>query len=95
MAENPRHHRQPRHPIHAPRGQRTITVALHFSTDRLAEGDGMILPRHAWPSGKAYVRANQSHGITAQQPVQFDALNELPTVVTQVLQQAGVTLHQE
>lgn len=74
-------------------GKRMIEVKIRFWTNDLAEGQGRILPKHAWASGVVRMAANKSHGIEPQSPVPFNSLMDLSEKIEKVLIQNGVTLH--
>jgi len=73
-------------------GERMIEVRIRFWTDKIAEGEGQIRPKHAWASGEVKMRRNESHGITPKGPRLFNSLMELPVVIEKVLIQHGVKL---
>ncbi len=77
----------------AAQGERMIEVKVRFWTNELAEGQGMIRPKHAWSSGVVRMTRNPSHGIVPGAPAPFHSLMDLTAVIEQVLIAHGVTLH--
>jgi hypothetical protein len=57
--------------LEAKHGQKMIEVKLRFWTNEIAEGDGMIRPKHAWASGVVRMERNAAHGITPDSPLPF------------------------
>ena len=77
----------------APRGERTIRLTVAFWTNNIAEGEGNIVPKHAWSYGKISLNAKTAHGIKASEPIAFESLMELPAKLEQLLIREGITLH--
>lgn len=77
----------------APHGEKMIELRIRFWTDKIAEEEGMILPRHAWDSGVVVMDTNKAHGVSPQSPVPFNSILDLPSVISEVLVQHGVALH--
>lgn len=74
-------------------GERMIEVKVRFWTDQIAEGEGQILPKHAWTSGVVRMERNESHSIIPKDPRPFNSLMELPQVIERVLIEHGIVLH--
>jgi len=79
--------------LEAKHGEKMIEVKVRFWTNNIAEGEGMVLPKHAWTSGVVRIKRNPSHSITPQDPLMFNTLMEIPQVIEQVLADHGITLH--
>jgi hypothetical protein len=77
----------------AQHGERMIEVKIRFWTNDLAQGDGMIRPKHAWSSGVVRMERNKSHGIVPQNPAPFHSLMDVSGVIEEVLLAHGITLH--
>jgi hypothetical protein len=77
----------------AQQGERMIELRIRFWTNDLAEGAGIIRPKHAWSSGMVRVERNKSHNIVPGKTLPFHSLMDLPTVVEKVLIAQGITLH--
>ena len=77
----------------AKHGEKMIEVKVRFWTNGIAEGEGMILPGHAWSAGVVRMERNESHGIVPESPVPFHSLMHLPAVIEDVLISHGVVLH--
>lgn len=74
------------------RGERMIVVKVSFWTDSIAEGKGMIRPKHALGSGVVRLQQNRALGINSQKDLKFNSVMELQAVIEQVLIQAGIKL---
>jgi len=74
-------------------GERMIEVKVRFWTDGIAEGEGQIVPKHAWTSGVVRMGRNKSHNIKTKNPRPFNSLMDLPRIVEMVLIDHGVKLH--
>jgi hypothetical protein len=74
-------------------GERMIEIRIRFWTNDLAEGDGVIRPKHAWSSGMVIMDRNKSHNIVPKNPVPFNSLMDLPSVIEKVLVTHGIVLH--
>jgi len=59
-------------------GNKTISLAVYFFTDDLAEQDGAVIPGHAWAQGQVAVRANATHGIKSGHEVMLNRMADLP-----------------
>jgi excisionase family DNA binding protein len=79
--------------IEAQQGERMIEVKIRFWTNQIAAGEGAIRPKHAWSSGVVRMERNKSHGIVPQNPVPFQSLMDLASVIERVLIAHGVVLH--
>ena len=77
----------------AQQGERMIEIKIRFWTNNIAEGKGIIRPKHAWAAGVVRIERNESHGITPQKPLPFHTLMDLPAVIEKVLLAQGITLH--
>jgi len=74
-------------------GERMIEVRVRFWTDGIAEGEGQIVPKHAWTSGVVRMERNESHGISPKNPRPFNSLMDLPRIMEMVLIDHGIKLH--
>lgn len=74
-------------------GERMIEVKVRFWTDQIAEGEGQILPKHAWTSGVVRMKRNKSHSIIPKDSRPFNSLMELPQVIERVLIEHDIVLH--
>ncbi len=79
--------------IEAQQGERMIEVKIRFWTNNIAEGEGMILPKHAWSSGVVRMERNKPRGIVPESPVPFHSLMDIPAIIEKVLIAHGVVLH--
>lgn len=77
----------------AQQGERMIEVKVRFWTNNIAQGKGIIRPKHAWSSGVVRVERNRSHDLTPQKSVQFHSLMDLPSVIERTLIAHGIMLH--
>jgi hypothetical protein len=77
----------------AHQGERMIEVKIRFWTNDIADGAGVIRPKHAWSSGVVRMERNPSHEIIPQAPLPFHTLMDLPAVIEKVLLNHGVRLH--
>jgi hypothetical protein len=78
----------------AARGERTLTLKVRFWTDKIAEGEGQIVPRHVWGKGMVIVEANRSHGLNRTgEGVAFNSLLELPRAIEKALIAEKITVH--
>ena len=66
--------------LEAKYGERMIEVKVRFWTNNIAEGDGNVLPKHAWTSGIVRIERNATHGIKPEKPVPFNSLLEVGSV---------------
>ena len=74
-------------------GERMVEVRVRFWTDQIAEGEGKIVPKHAWTSGVVRMGHNESHGISPKNPRPFNSLMDLPRIIEMVLIEHGIILH--
>lgn len=79
--------------LEARQGEKMIEIKVRFWTNQIAEGEGMVRPKHAWTSGVVRMERNQTHGIIPENPTPFQSLMDLPAVLEKVLHQHGVKLH--
>jgi hypothetical protein len=77
----------------AEQGERMIEVKVRFWTNDIAEGEGMIRPKHAWSSGVVRMERNNSHGIKPHNPRPFHSLMDLPAIIEKVLIEHGIVFH--
>ena len=77
----------------AQQGERMIEIKVRFWTNDIAEGKGVILPKHAQSSGVVRIKRNSSHGIVPGKPLPFHSLMDLTSVIEKVLMAQGITLH--
>lgn len=64
----------------AQQGERMIEIKNRFWTNNIAEGKGVIQPKHAWSSGVVRIERNKSHGIAPEKPLPFHSLMDLTEV---------------
>ena len=79
--------------IEANFGEKTIEVRLRFFTNSIADIKGHVLPKHCWPVGMATMPKNDSHGIRNVKPHPFHSLEEISSVVEEILADAGIAVH--
>jgi hypothetical protein len=77
----------------AQHGQRMIEVKIRFWTNDIAEGKGVIRPKHAWARGVVRMERKDTHNIKPQKALPFNSLMELPGVIEKVLIAHEITLH--
>lgn len=77
----------------AKHGQKMIEVKVRFWTNDIAEGEGKVVPKHAWTSGVVRVDKNASHDITPGKPVPFNSLLDVGAAIEKVLLEHGIVLH--
>jgi hypothetical protein len=77
----------------AQQGEHMIEIKVRFWTNNIAEGKGVILPKHAQSSGVVRIKSNKSHGILPQKALPFHSLMDLTSVIEKVLVAQGITLH--
>lgn len=77
----------------ARQGQKMVEVKIRFWTNDIAEGDGKVIPKHAWSSGVVRMERNSSHGIVPNSPAPFHSLLDVGAVIEKVLIEHGVVLH--
>ena len=74
-------------------GQRMIEMKLYFWTNKIAKGEGRIIPKHAWGSGMLRIEPNDAHGIRGRKPLAFHSPLEVPFVIERALIEHGIVLH--
>lgn len=74
-------------------GEKMIEVKIRFWTDRIADGENRVRPKHAWASGVVRMEANPAHGIKPRKPVPFNTILDLQASIEKTLIQHGVRLH--
>jgi hypothetical protein len=74
-------------------GDRTLKLSVVFFTDKLAQGNGRVRPKHAWAAGMVALAANPSHGVAGGRSVPFQSLLDLPAAIEKVLIKRGIRLH--
>ncbi len=74
-------------------GKRMIELKVRFWTDNIAQGKGMIHPKHAWASGVVRIERNDFHGIVPEDPLHFNSMMEIGTAIEKVLIQHGIKIH--
>ena len=77
----------------AKHGQKMIEVKVRFWTNGIAEGEGKVVPKHAWTAGVVRMDKNASHNIAPSKPVQFHTLLDIGAAIERVLMEQGVVLH--
>ena len=75
------------------RGERTLEIRVRLWTDGIADGKGLIRPKHAWSAGFVRVKPNKSHGVTTCPDLKFNSLMELPAVLEKIFIKHGITIH--
>ena len=70
-----------------------IEVKPRFWTNGIAEGRGIIVPKHARAKAVVRLKRNEAHGIKPQRVTKFNSLMELPAVIERVLIDHGIVLH--
>ena len=71
-----------------------LTLKVRFWTDKIAEGEGQILPKHVWGSGMVTVEPNRAHGLErTSEGVAFNSLLELPRAIEKALIAEKITVH--
>ena len=74
-------------------GQKMIEVKIRFWTNGIAEGEGKVIPKHAWSAGIVRMDKNKAHGITPSKPEPFHSLLDIGAVVEKVLIANKIALH--
>lgn len=74
-------------------GSRMIEVKVRFWTDKIADGKGKILPKHAWNAGVVRMDRNEPHEIVPGAPIPFNSFADLPAKVEQLLIEHEIKLH--
>lgn len=69
----------------APIGERMIEVKVRFWTDKIAGKSGQIIPKVAWTSGVVRLERNESHGIKPGNPIPFNSLMEINSIIEKAL----------
>jgi hypothetical protein len=77
----------------AKHGEKMIEVKLRFWTNRIARGQGKVVPRHAWAAGMVRMEPNASHSIKPGRPKPFHSLLDVGGVIEKVLIEHGIVLH--
>ena len=77
----------------APKGDRMVQVTIRFWTDKITEGEGNIIPGHAWGAGVLTLEANRSHGIESGLYEHFHSMLDLPRALEKLLTKGGISLH--
>lgn len=72
---------------------RMVELRICLWTDNLAVGGRKNQPKHAWTSGVVQLGVNRPHGIESSEPAPFNALEDIPSVLEQLLASQGVGLH--
>jgi len=79
--------------LEAKHGEKMIEVKVRFWTNDIAEGEGKVIPKHAWTSGVVRMERNTAHGIVPQKPLVFHSLMDIGAVIEKALLDHGVKLH--
>ncbi len=77
----------------AKHGEKMIEIKIRFWTDGIAENSDSVIPKHAWAGGVVRIERNNAHEITPKEPMPFNSLMELPSVIEKVLMAHGITLY--
>jgi hypothetical protein len=77
----------------AAHGQKMIEVKIRFWTNGIAEGDGKIIPKHAWSGGVVRMDKNKAHGVEPGKPIPFHSLLDIGSSIEKVLIANGIILH--
>ena len=72
-------------PAEAPadHGEKMIEIKVRFWTDKIAEQEGHIVPKHARTSGVVRITRNKPHGIVPNKPVPFNSLLDMGAAIEQ------------
>jgi hypothetical protein len=74
--------------------ERTIELKIRFFTNKLAKGNGHVVPKHAHGDGMVSIVANPTHGIMKNGAgVPFHSVAQIAVAVERVLSREGVTIH--
>jgi hypothetical protein len=79
--------------LEAEHGQKMIELKIRFWTNSIANEKGSIRPGHAWSSGIVRMQKNRAHGIAPGDPLPFNSLLDLPSVIEQALVGSAIKLH--
>jgi hypothetical protein len=79
--------------LEAQHGEKMIEIKLRFWTDDIAKGEGKVVPKHAWAGGVVRMERNSVHGISPGNPVVFNSLLDIGSVIEKVLIQHEIRLH--
>ena len=79
--------------LEAKHGKRMIEISIRLWTNDIAEEPGKVIPKHAWTSGVVRIQGNESHGIAAGNPLPFQSLLDIGSVIEKVLLNHGIVLH--
>lgn len=77
----------------AEQGKRMIEIRVRLWTNKIADGEGKIVPKHAWDAGVVRLNRNTVHGIATESPVPFNGFAELPAKIEKVLIEHGIKIH--
>ena len=77
----------------AEHGEKMIEIRVRFWTNRIAERQGHIIPKHARTSGVVKITRNDAHGIVPGTPAPFNSLLDMGAAIEDVLIEHGITLH--
>lgn len=77
----------------AAHGEKMIEVKLRFWTNSIAEGDGEVLPKHAWSGGVVRMETNRSHDIVPQAPIPFHSMLDVGRAIEKCLIDHEIQLH--
>ena len=68
-------------------------MKLRFFTNRIAETDGHILPKHMWDAGVVALQRNDAHGLAWSRHKHFHSLAEIPKVIEDIILEERITVH--
>jgi hypothetical protein len=93
LAKKPAESTQSAAALEAKHGEKMIEVKLRFWTDKLADEDGKVLPKHAWSAGVVRLERNGTHNIVPGPPIPFNSLLDVGAVIEKALIGHGIKLH--
>lgn len=80
-------------PVKAKHGEKMIELRVRLWTDQMAEGEGEIVPKHAWGGGTVAIESNPSHGIRSGEHIHFNSMAQLPAAIERALIDSKVVIH--
>lgn len=79
--------------VKAQQNEKMVEVRIRFWTNDIASKTDHVVPKHAWSSGVVLMKRNGTHGIAPKNPVPFNSLAHLPSVIERVLVAHDIKLH--
>jgi hypothetical protein len=74
-------------------GELMIQINVRLFTNNISPEKGQVLPKHACTNGAIRLEKNTLHDINPKQPVIFNSLMGMPSVIEKVLIAHGIILH--